>query len=318
MGRQWLLAKREVASLRKSQASGKLLKEIMVAAKHGGPDPSGNARLFAAMEKARRESVPRDNIERAIKKGAGIGDDKMVMEQITFEGYAPHKIPVIVEVLTDNHNRTAPEIRVLFKKGQLGTAGSNKFLFDHVGLVEAYHPDSASDIEGAAIEAGANEVEPLTNEQNDDIPAGAIGARFITERTAVHAVSQWLTKNGWTVVTSEMGYISKNFPELSPEHHAEVGEFLQHLDDHDDCPPRLGGRALAESRRCWSGSSGWELSSGLAAIEQLVEMSSGTRGLDSPFQDVTNVDMRPIITLVDFVLHVDRTASQGRASKDTA
>ena len=69
MGRQWLLAKREVASLRKSQATGKLLKEIMVAAKHGGADPAGNARLFAAMEKARRESVPRDNIERAIKKG---------------------------------------------------------------------------------------------------------------------------------------------------------------------------------------------------------------------------------------------------------
>ena len=77
MGRQWLLAKREVASLRKSQATGKYLKEIMVAAKHGGPDPSGNARLFAACEKARKESVPRDAIERAINKGAGIGTDKM-------------------------------------------------------------------------------------------------------------------------------------------------------------------------------------------------------------------------------------------------
>jgi YebC/PmpR family DNA-binding regulatory protein len=234
MGRQWLLSKREVSSLRKSQATGKFLKEIMVAAKHGGPDPAGNARLFAAMEKARRESVPRDNIERAIKKGAGIGGEKLVMEQITFEGYAPHKVPVIVEVLTDNHNRTAPEIRVLFKKGQLGTAGSNKFLFDHVGLVEAHHPDAASDIEGAAIEAGANEVEPLTHAQNDDSPEGTAAARFITDRTALHAVSQWLGRNGWTVVTSEMGHIPKSFPELSPEHQAEVGEFLQHLDDHDD------------------------------------------------------------------------------------
>ena len=234
MGRQWLLAKREVSSLRKSQATGKFLKEIMVAAKHGGPDPAGNARLFTAIEKARRESVPRDNIERAIKKGAGVGDEKMVLEQITFEGYAPHKVPLIVEVLTDNHNRTAPEIRVLFKKGQLGTAGSNKFLFDHVGLVEAHHSDAGSDIEAAAIEAGANEVESLTHAQNDDIPEGATGARFITERTAVHAVSQWLTKNGWTVVTSEMGYIAKNFPELSAEYQAEVGQFLQQLDDHDD------------------------------------------------------------------------------------
>ena len=234
MGRQWLLAKREVNSLRKSQATGKYLKEIMVAAKHGGHDPSANARLFAAVEKARRESVPRDNIERAIKKGAGIGDEKMVLEAITFEGYAPHKVPVIVEVLTDKKNRTAPEIRMLFKKGQLGAAGSNKFLFDHVGLVEAHHPDAGSDIEAAAIEAGANEVEPLTHQQNDDIPEGAAGARFITDRTAVHAVSQWLSKNGWTVVTSEMGHIAKHFPTLTPEQNAEVGEFLQQLDDHDD------------------------------------------------------------------------------------
>src|SRR5277367_328209 len=217
MGRQWLLAKREVASLRKSQATGKYLKEIMVAAKHGGADPAGNARLFAACEKARKESVSRDAIGRAINKGAGIGGEKMTFEHMAFEGYAPHKVPVIVEVLTDNHNRTAPEIRVLFKKGQLGVSGSNKFLFDHVGLVEAHHPDAASDIEAAAIEAGADEVEPLTAAQNDDIPDGAAGARFITNRTAVHAVSQWLSTNSWTVVTSEVGHIAKNYPPLTPE-----------------------------------------------------------------------------------------------------
>jgi YebC/PmpR family DNA-binding regulatory protein len=234
MGRQWLLAKREVASLRKSQATGKYLKEIMVAAKHGGADITGNARLFAAVEKAKKESVSRESIQRAINKGAGIGGEKMTFEHLAFEGYAPHKVPVIVEVLTDNHNRTAPEIRVLFKKGQLGVSGSNKFLFDHVGLVEAHHPDAGTDIEGAAIEAGANEFETLNHEQNDDIPEGAAGARFVTERTAIHAVSEWLSKNGWTVITSEMGYIPKNFPELSPEQRAEVGEFLQHLDDHDD------------------------------------------------------------------------------------
>jgi YebC/PmpR family DNA-binding regulatory protein len=229
MGRQWLLAKREVASLRKSQATGKYLKEIMVAAKHGGPDPDGNARLFAACEKARKESVSRESIARAINKGAGIGGEKMTFEHLAFEGYAPHKVPVIVEVLTDNHNRTAPEIRVLFKKGQLGVGGSNKFLFDHVGLVEAHCPAAGADIEAAAIE-----VEPLSHGQNDDIPEGATGARFITERTAIHAVSQWLTQNGWTIITSEMGYIPKNFPELTAEQRAEVGEFLQHLDDHDD------------------------------------------------------------------------------------
>ena len=127
MGRQWLHAKREVANLKKGQVVGKLVREIMVAAKSGGADPAGNARLFAALEKARRASVTRDVIDRAIKKGAGVGDDKLVLEHMVFEGYAPHKIAVIVEVFTDNINRTAPEMRLLFKKGQLGTAGSNKF-----------------------------------------------------------------------------------------------------------------------------------------------------------------------------------------------
>ena len=234
MGRQWLHAKRAVASLKKAQTTGKFVKEIMVAAKLGGADPDGNARLFAAIEKARRESVSRDAIERAIKKGAGIGDEKLMLEHVVFEGYAPHKVPVIVEVLTDNNNRTAPEMRVLFKRGQLGAPASNKFLFDHVGLVEAHRAGAGFDLEEAAIEAGANEVEPLTHEQNDDIPADATGARFIADRTAVHTVSQWLIKNGWTVVTSEFGYIAKNYPSLTDEQRADVGEFLQNLEDHDD------------------------------------------------------------------------------------
>ena len=213
---------------------GKMVKEIMVASKLGGPEPAGNARLFAAMEKARRASVTRDVIERAIKKGAGIGGEKLIMDHVVFEGYTPHKVPVIVEVMTDNNNRTAPEMRLLFKKGQLGAPGSNKFLFDHVGLVEAHHPDAAADIEAAAIEAGAQNVEPLAHAENDDIPEGVTGARFISERADLHTVSQWLAQNGWTVVTSELGYVAKNFPELTDEQRTEVGEFLHALDDNDD------------------------------------------------------------------------------------
>src|ERR1043166_6739632 len=122
MGRQWLHAKRAVASMKKAQATGKIVRELMVAAKMGGAEAESNARLAAAIEKARKESVSRDVIERAIKKGAGIGDEKLVMEHIVFEGYAPHKVPLIIEVLTDNNNRTAPEIRSIFSKkgGQLG------------------------------------------------------------------------------------------------------------------------------------------------------------------------------------------------------
>ncbi|HWW01717.1 MAG TPA: YebC/PmpR family DNA-binding transcriptional regulator [Candidatus Acidoferrum sp.] len=234
MGRQWLHAKRAVASMKKAQATGKIVREIMVAAKMGGADSDGNARLAAAVEKARKESVSRDVIERAIKKGAGTGAEKLVMEHVLFEGYAPHKIPVIVEVYTDNVNRTAPEIRHLFRKGQLGTTGSNKFLFDYVGIVEAHHVDHNADLEAAGIEAGANEVEPLSHEQNDDIPEGAAGARFLADRAAVHAVSKWLSAHGWKVVTSEMGFIPKNFPELAEAQRAEAGEFLQALEDHDD------------------------------------------------------------------------------------
>jgi YebC/PmpR family DNA-binding regulatory protein len=234
MGRQWLQAKREVAHLKKGQAVGKLVKEIMVAAKLGGAEPENNGRLAAAVEKARKLSVSRDVIERAIKKGAGIGDEKLSLTGVVFEGYAPHKVPVIVEVFTDNQNRTAPEIRMLFKSGQLGTPGSNKFLFDHVGLVEAYRAEPDVDIEAAAIEAGANEVETLSSADNDSIPDGGTGARFVTERSGTHSVSQWLSQNGWTVVTSETGHVAKKLVELTEAQRVEVGEFLQALDDHDD------------------------------------------------------------------------------------
>jgi len=234
MGRQWLHAKRAIVNLKKGQTVGKLVKEITVAAKLGGGDPAGNARLSAVLDKARKANVTRDAIERAIAKGTGSGGDKIVMDHVVYEGYAPHKVPVIVEVYTDNHQRTAPEVRVLFKKGVLGAAGSNKFLFDHVGLVEAHTAAAAPDLEAAAIEAGANDFRALDHAENDDIPEGATGARFITDRTAVHAVSGWLAQHGWQVVTSEIGYVAKQFPELDDTTRAEVGEFLQALEDHDD------------------------------------------------------------------------------------
>jgi YebC/PmpR family DNA-binding regulatory protein len=205
MGRQWLHAKRAIVNNKKGQLVGKLVKEITVAAKIGGADQTANARLFAAVEKAKKASVTRDVIERAVNKGAGIGGEKMVMDHIVFEGYAPHKVPVIVEVYTDNVQRTTPEMRVLFKKGILGTTGSNKFLFEHVGIVEAHTAAANVDLEAAAIEAGANDFEAISHAQNDDIPEGASGARFHTDRTAVHAASTWLSANGWTVITSEIG-----------------------------------------------------------------------------------------------------------------
>lgn len=234
MGRQWLHAKRAIVNLKKGQTVGKLVKEITVAAKLGGGDPAGNARLHAVLEKARKASVTREAIERAIAKGTGAGGDKTSLDHVIFEGCAPHKVPVIVEVYTDNQQRTAPEIRVLFKKGVLGAAHSNKFLFDHVGLVEAHSADANADLETVAIEAGANDFAPLSHAENDDIPEGAKGARFITDRAGVHTVSTWLKANGWHVVTAELGYLPKQFPTLDDAGRAEVGEFLQALEDHDD------------------------------------------------------------------------------------
>lgn len=234
MGRQWLHAKRLVAGQKKGRTNTKLIREVTLAAKIGGSDPLMNARLFAAVEKAKKESVPKDAIQRAINKGAGIGDDKQTLEHVTYEGRAPHNVPVIVEVYTDNVIRTAPEIRVLFRKGQLATTGSNKFIFDSVGLVEAHHPDETSDLEAAAIEAGANDVQPLTHQQNDDIPRDATGAKFICERGDIKAVSQWLSTHGWTVITSEIGYVPKILPELTDAQREEVGEFLQALEENDD------------------------------------------------------------------------------------
>src|SRR3954470_8387039 len=164
MGAQWKQAGRELNAQKRGQMVVKLVREIMVAAKTGGPEIDSNARLAAAVEKARKGSVTRDTIERAIKKGAGLTEDKIAYELVTYEGFAPHKVPVVVECLTDNRNRTAPEIRHLFRTGSLGQPGSVAFFFNHLGVVEATHTDVNRDAEGDAIEAGAQEVEPLEAE----------------------------------------------------------------------------------------------------------------------------------------------------------
>src|SRR5438046_4635651 len=231
MGAQWKQAGREANAQKKGQLVSKLVREIMVAAKLGGPDPELNPRLAAAVEKARKASVYRDTIERAIKKGSGQTDDKVVFELVTYEGFAPHKVPVVIECLTDNRHRTAPEIRNLFKAGSLGQPGSVGFFFNRAGVVEATHPDAARDAETDAIEAGAQEIEPL---EKEEIPDGQTGARFLTGTTDLDSVSKALKGTGWNIVSAEIRYLAKNFPELNEADRKEVTEFLNTLDDHDD------------------------------------------------------------------------------------
>ena len=231
MGAQWKQAGREASAHKKGQMTVKLVREIMIAAKLGGADPDLNARLYVAVEKAKKSSVTKDTIERAIKKGAGIGEEKVNYETVIYEGFAPHKVPVVVECLTDNRNRTAPEIRNLFKAGSLGQPGSVAFFFNHLGVVEATHADSNRDAEADAIEAGAQEIEPLEAEET---PAGEKGARFLTEIKDLDHVSKVLKAAGWKVIASEMRYVAKNFTDVPAANRQQVIDFLQALDDHDD------------------------------------------------------------------------------------
>jgi YebC/PmpR family DNA-binding regulatory protein len=231
MGAQWKQAGREASAQKKGQMVVKLVREIMVAAKLGGADPDSNARLAAAVEKARKASVYRDTIDRAIRKGAGLTEEKVNFETIIYEGFGPHKVPVVVECLTDNRNRTAPEIRNIFKAGSLGQPGSVAFFFNHLGVVEATHPDPNRDAEGDAIEAGAQEIEPL---EGEEAPAGVKAARFLTALKDLDAVSKKLKAEGWNILASEMRYIAKSFVDLSGGARKEVTDFLNALDDHDD------------------------------------------------------------------------------------
>jgi YebC/PmpR family DNA-binding regulatory protein len=224
MGAQWKQKGREQSADAKGRLFTKLSKELMVASRTGGPDPASNARLRLAIEQARRASMTRDTLERAIKKGAGLLDGQAQFETVVYEGFAPHHVPVIVECLTDNKNRTAPNIRLLFKKGQLGASGSVSWDFDRRGAVEATPPTPPEDAEEAAIEAGAQEVEAADEGQY----------RFITEPADVDTVSKALSARGWHVTAVNLVWIAKNPVKLEPEARAEVEAFLAALDDDDD------------------------------------------------------------------------------------
>jgi len=223
MGAQWKARHKEIAANAKGKIFGKLSKEIMVAAK-GGADPDLNSRLRLVVEQAKKVSMPKETLERAIKKGAGLLDGGASLETLTYEGFAPHRVPVIVECLTDNTNRTYPNIRVLFRKGQLGATGSVSWDFNHVGMIEATPTDKDADAEIAAIEAGAQDFEP------DDEGA----TLFITEITDLDAVCRALPSFGFTVQSAKLGYQAKNPVTLTDAEREEVEAFLEAIDADDD------------------------------------------------------------------------------------
>lgn len=223
MGAQWKAKGREAAASAKGRIFTKLSKEIMVAAR-AGADPSINSRLRLAIEQAKKASMPKDTLERAIKKGAGLVEAGVNYEKLIYEGFAPHRVPVIVECLTDNANRTASNIRVLFRKGQLGALGSVSWDFDYLGMIEAMPTSADADPEVAAIEAGAQDLEP-----------GEDGATlFLTEPTDMDAVSRALPTHGFTVQSAQLGYRPKNPVTIGAAEHAEVEAFLDAIDADDD------------------------------------------------------------------------------------
>jgi YebC/PmpR family DNA-binding regulatory protein len=227
MGAQWKAKGKEQVANARGKLFTKLVKEIMVAAR-GGADPAANAKLRLVVEQARKVSMPKDTLDRAIKKGAGLTDDPVSFERVIYEGFAPHQVAVMVECLTDNVKRTAPEMRVLFRKGQLGTSGSVAWDFDHVGMIEATPANADVDAEMAAIEAGAQDLEAGDEEGN---------TLFLTEPTELDLVSRALPEHGFTVVAAKLGYKAKNPVDpasLSAEALEEVEAFLAAIDENDD------------------------------------------------------------------------------------
>lgn len=225
MGKGWKQAGMAANAAKKGAMITKFAREIQVAAKLGGPDPDTNSRLRMAVDAARAASCPKDTIERAIKKGAGLLDEGNQIEELSYEGFAPHQVGVIVECQTDNRNRTASEIRNIFNKkgGQLGAEGSVQWMFDRVSMIEGSKA-GVGDPDEEAIEAGANEV---VHDEGDQYT-------FYGNPEDLKAIETALTGRGWKVSKAEMSYKAKNSTELTDEQKKDVLEFLELLDDNDD------------------------------------------------------------------------------------
>jgi YebC/PmpR family DNA-binding regulatory protein len=228
----------------KSKLFGKLAREITVAAKLGTPDPAMNPRLRAAVIAARQENMPKDNIERAIKKA--MGGESENYDEIRYEGYGPGGVAIIVEALTDNRNRAASDIRSYFTKsgGNLGESGSVAFMFDRVGVIE-YDRSVVSDdaMLDAAIEAGADDV--ISNESGHEIYASpenlrevarALEAKFGEPRKA--ALS-WKPQN-MVAVDDETGEKLLKLMDMLNEHD-DVQNVFANFEISDALMEKMGG-----------------------------------------------------------------------------
>jgi YebC/PmpR family DNA-binding regulatory protein len=203
----------------------KLSRAIIIAARHGGGDPTMNLKLRYAIDKARAVSMPKDNIERAIKRGTGELEGQ-VFEEITYEGYGPGGVAMLVDVLTDNRNRTNGEIRKIFERGggKMGVAGSVAYQFERKGYFSL--PAAAADedtLMGIALDAGA-----------DDLKRSGDSFEITCDPHAFNQVKDALEKKSLTLTVAEISQIPKAAVDVDTETGQKIIRLMDALDDHDD------------------------------------------------------------------------------------
>jgi YebC/PmpR family DNA-binding regulatory protein len=216
--------KKGAADAKRGKIFTKIIKEISVAAKLGGSDPGANPRLRTAIDKAKNENMPKDNIERAIKKGAGEMEG-VNYEEIIYEGYGPGGVAVLVEVMTDNRNRTVSEVRSIFTKcnGNMGEAGCVSWMFDKKGLIIFPKNIDFDKLFEAAIEAGAEDVA----DQDEQIEVTTDPSSFMEVRDA-------LETSGFKFDSAEVTMIPQTMVQLEGKQAESMLKMMDRLEDNDD------------------------------------------------------------------------------------
>ena len=210
----------------------RLGKEITIAAKAGGTDPNGNPRLRTLIQTAKSENMPKENIDRAIKRA--IEKDAGDYKEIVYEGYGPHGVAILVETATDNINRTVANVRSYFNKfgGSLGTSGSVSFMFDHkcVFKIKSDKPVDLDELELELIDFGGEEVFKETDEENEQETIVIYG-----DYTAFGSIQKYIEENGYQLVSGGFERIPNGeLKELSPEAKEEVDKLIEKIEGDDD------------------------------------------------------------------------------------
>ena len=231
---KWANIKRQKARVDavKGKVFARLSREIIVAARHGIPNPEGNFRLRTAIEKAKAAGIPNENIERAIAKGSGqLGNEGDRLEEIRYEGYGPSGVAILIEALTDNRNRTAADLRAALTKngGNLGETGCVSWMFQQKGVVTLAGPVSEDQLLEASLEGGAETYELMEAEEEGEI------ALVFTEVGNLETLSNILKGNGLQVRDAELRWMPGNTVEVTdPDVARSLLKLMDALEDLDD------------------------------------------------------------------------------------